>query len=211
MKHSNWTIFLVGAFVLILSLADVAATKLIMVGDTVAAGSVFLFAFLFIVRDMLHRLHGADFVRRLIWIAASLNILMALYLWVVTRFPAPEWFGLGSAWDDIFAFAPSIVTASIVAAVVSQLVNTAVYQRLWDRGASLAVRVAGSNLVSVPVDSAIFVTLAFFALPPLFGATPLEFGELVGRIVGGQTQIKLLMALALTPIIYLVPALSRRT
>lgn len=200
-----WTISLVGTFILALSLADLAATKFILIGSIVAPGGVFLFSVIFVVRDALHKLLGAEFVKQTIMVAAALNVLMALYFLMIARFPAPAFFGLAEPWDQIFALAPGIVIGSIIAAVSSQLVNTMIYQKIWDQGRPLWQRVIGSNLVSLPIDSILFVLFAFVLLPPLFGASPIELGAIVGRIVSGQTLIKLMIVIIMTPIVYLVP------
>jgi queuosine precursor transporter len=203
--RTTWLIALTGAFVLALSLADVAATKFILVGGVVAPGGIFLFSVIFVVRDMLHRVAGQEYVKRTILIAAGLNLLMGLYLWMIARFPSPAFYELAEPWARIFTLAPGIVLGSITAAVVSQLVNTWIYQRLWDRGAPLWWRVIGSNLVSLPVDSIIFTFLAFVILPPIFGGTPIALAAAIARIVGGQTLLKAIIMLVMTPFVYLTP------
>jgi uncharacterized integral membrane protein (TIGR00697 family) len=201
-----WTISLVGTFILALSLADLAATKFILIGSIVAPGGVFLFSVIFVVRDALHKLLGAEFVKQTILVAAALNLLMAVYFLMIARFPAPGFFDLADPWNAIFALAPGIVIGSIIAAVASQWVNTIIYQKIWETGRPLWQRVIGSNLVSLPVDSILFVLFAFVILPPLFGASAIELGAVIGRIISGQTLIKLLIVIVMTPIVYLVPS-----
>jgi uncharacterized integral membrane protein (TIGR00697 family) len=202
-----WTISLVGTFILALSLADLAATKFILIGSIVAPGGVFLFSVIFVVRDALHKLLGAEFVKQTILVAAALNLLMAVYFLMIARFPAPGFFAdRAEPWNAIFALAPGIVIGSIIAAVASQWVNTIVYQKIWETGRPLWQRVIGSNVLSLPVDSILFVLFAFVILPPLFGASAIELGAVVGRIISGQTLIKLLIVIAMTPIVYLVPS-----
>jgi uncharacterized integral membrane protein (TIGR00697 family) len=208
-RITTWTIALIGTFILALSLADIAATKFITIGNTVAPGGIFLFSVIFVVRDMLHRNIGAANTRRIIYIAAALNILMAAYFWWITTFNAPARMTNADAWNQIFALAPAIVLGSLIAEVVSQLVNTYAYQRLWDAGAPLWSRVIGSNMVSLPIDSILFATLAFAVFPTLFGATPLPIDALLGRIISGQIIIKAIIMLAMTPLVYLTPATAQ--
>ena len=198
-------IALVGTFVLSLSLADLAATKFIVVGSTVAPGGIFLFAVIFVVRDMLHKLMGADFVKKTILVAAVLNVGMGLYFYWITRFPSPAFRPAGE-WDTIFALAPAIVIGSIIAAVASQWVNTVIYDRLWARGLPQWGRVVGSNSVSLPIDSILFTGFAFMILPPLFGAEGIDLASAATRVASGQTVWKAVIMLAMTPLIYLIPA-----
>lgn len=202
---SSWVIALTATFVLTLALADLAATKFVSVLGVAAPGGVFLFSILFVVRDALHKVAGADYVRRTIWIAAALNVGMALYFAMVARMAPAPFFDLDGPWRAIFLLAPAIVVGSIVAAIVSQLVNTWAYDRLWRRGSPLWWRTIGSNLVSLPVDSVLFVVLAFVVLPPVFGADAIPMDSVVGRIVSGQVLIKLATVLVLTPLVYVTP------
>lgn len=215
MRHTTtWAIALTGAFILALSLADLAATKLITIGNVVAPGGIFLFSIIFVVRDMLHRLLGAEYVKRTILIAAALNVFMAAYFFWITTFPAPAFFALAEPWNAIFAFAPGIAIGSIIAAVVSQWVNTIVYEAMWRRDVPLWGRVIASNAVSLPIDSILFTVLAFVAIPPLFGGTPMDLGTVIARVASGQIIIKAIVMLIMTPLVYLVPAAahpSRRT
>jgi len=203
--RTTWLIALTGTFILTLSLADLAATKFILIGGVVAPGGVFLFSIIFVVRDMLHKIAGQAYVRRTILVAAVLNLFVAAYFYFIAQMPAPDFFQLAEPWDAIFALAPAIVLASITAAVLSQLLNTYVYQRLWDAGRPQWARVVGSNLASLPVDSVLFTALAFVILPPAFGADPIALGDAVVRVASGQTLIKLIIVLAMTPMVYLVP------
>lgn len=203
--RTTLTILLTGAFVLSLSLADLAATKFVVFAGVVAPGGTFLFAVIFVVRDMLHKIAGKAYVQKTIAIAAGLNVLMGLYFLWIARLPAPDFFALAEPWATIFSLAPAIVVGSITAAVVSQLVNTAVYQRLWDAGRPQWTRVVGSNLVSLPIDSVIFTGLAFVVLPPLLGAEGISLTDAALRVASGQTVLKAVIMLVMTPLIYLIP------
>jgi uncharacterized integral membrane protein (TIGR00697 family) len=167
---------------------------------------VFLFAVIFVVRDMLHKTAGATYVRQTIAVAAVLNVAVAIYFYWIAGLPAPGFYDLAEPWSAIFSLAPAIVTASIIAAVVSQLVNTSVYQWLWNSGRPQWARSIGSNLVSLPVDSVLFTGLAFVVLPPLLGASSISLADAMLRVASGQTLIKLVIMLAMTPLLYLVPA-----
>lgn len=200
-----WLIALTGAFVLALAVADIAATKFVIIAGIVTPAGSILFSVIFVVRDALHRLAGSRYVQLTILIAAGLNLLMAAFFWWLTKLPAPDFFTLAEPWNLIFALAPGIVIGSVVAATISQLVNTWVFQRLWDRGNPLWWRVIGSNLVSLPIDSIIFTTLAFVILPPLFGAQPIDIATAALRVASGQTIFKFIIMLMMTPLVYLVP------
>ena len=206
----TWLITLTAAFTVTLCLADVAATKLITIGNVILPGGTFLFAAIFVIRDMLHRHAGATYVRKTIWIAATLNLGVAAYLYAITRLPAPDFYPHAQAWNAIFALAPSIVLASITAAIIGQLVNTSLYQRAADANWPLWARSVSSNAISLPLDGLVFSALAFTLLPPVFGADAIPLSTSVAFVAAGQTLWKAATAAMLTPLLYLVPERGTR-
>jgi len=126
------------------------------------------------------------------------NLFMAGLFWLVARLPAVA--GVGPQTDSFGAvLAPvwRIVLASIVAEVVSELLDTEAYG-LWERrfGARLQWgRVLASNAVAIPVDSALFVFIAF--------AGVLSAGN-VGETFVSNVVVKGVVTLISIPWIYLV-------
>ena len=203
-KTLAWVIGLAATFILTLTVADFAAVKFLDLGWVMTPAGSLLFAVVFVSRDMLHKIAGAAVVRQVILIGIALNILVALFMYIMTMLPAPG-FRPSDAFDKVFAMAPAIVLGSVVAALISQWVNTWVYQRLWDRGMGSWARTIWSNVVSLPVDAIFFTILAFVLFPPLFGATGIELGAAAARIASGQTLFKLAIILVLTPLVSLSP------
>lgn len=77
-----------------------------------------------------------------------------------------------------------IVLASSLAIILSETADTEIYQRLMSR--RWVVRVAGSNAVSVPLDSLSFNLVAFagvFAMPVI---ASIVFGEIVAKSITGS-------------------------
>lgn len=203
-KTLAWVIGLAAAFILTMTVADFAAVKFLDLGWVMTPAGSLLFAFVFVTRDMLHKLVGGAMVKRVILIAIALNVLTALFMWAMTLLPAPG-FRPSDAFDAVFRMAPAIVAGSIVAGLISQWVNTWAYQWLWDRGHSTWSRTIWSNVISLPVDAIFFTILAFVLFPPLFGGNALELGAAAARIASGQTLFKLAIILALTPLVSLSP------
>jgi uncharacterized PurR-regulated membrane protein YhhQ (DUF165 family) len=105
-------------------------------------GTLF-FAFTFTFRDRVHRLTGSrPFVYRMIAATAIANIIAA---WA-TNTPA------------------RFIVASFVAILIAESADTEVFQALRSR--SWITRVLSSNAVSVPLDTAVFVAIAFIGSLP---------------------------------------------
>ncbi|MEB3290555.1 MAG: queuosine precursor transporter, partial [Leptolyngbya sp.] len=197
-KRLIWTIILLtGGYIFAQLVADVAATRLIQVGPFAVPAGTMIFAVTFTLRDVIHKRLGKEWAQAAIWLAAAFNLGMALYLWAMANLPAPDFYPFTEAWSAIFSFVPAIVLASIAAELVAELIDTEVYHWWRSRYAHRPqwTRVLASNVVSLPVDSVLFATLAFVILPPLFGSQGLALAALP-PIIAGQIVLKGLVTVA---------------
>ena len=199
-----WIIGLAATLIMAMTVADFAAAKFLDFGWVVTPAGALLFAVVFVVRDMLHKLAGAAVVQRVILIGVVLNLLIAAFMYAMTFIPAPE-FRPSVHFDAVWKMSLGIVIGSEIATIVSQWVNTVVYQNLWERDWGSWTRTFVSNLVSLPVDAVLFVLFAFVFIPPLLGGDPMEINKAISRIVSGSTLFKLAVILALTPLVSLAP------
>ena len=199
-------VLLIGTYVMAQAIADVGATKLVEIGGIVMPGGTFIFALTFTLRDMIHKRLGREWARTAVFAAAGLNVLLAVYLFIISRLPSPDFFALGEAWSAIFAIVPAITIGSIVAELCSELTDTEVYH-FWKTRFPRAPqwsRVVASNFVSLPIDSIVFTALAFVLLPPLFGAESMPLSQAITRIASGQILYKAAVTVVSLPLIYTV-------
>ena len=203
-KTLSWVVGLSAALIMAMTVADFAAAKFLDFGWVVTPAGALLFAVVFVVRDMLHKLAGAAVVQRVILIGVVLNLLIAAFMYAMTFIPAPE-FRPSVHFDAVWKMSLGIVIGSEIATIASQWVNTVVYQNLWERDWGSWTRTFVSNLVSLPVDAVLFVLFAFVFIPPLLGGDPMEINKAISRIVSGSTLFKLAVILALTPLVSLAP------
>ena len=199
-----WIIGLSATLIMAMTVADFAAAKFLDFGWVVTPAGALLFAVVFVVRDMLHKLAGAAVVQRVILIGVVLNLLIAAFMYAMTFIPAPE-FRPSVHVDAVWKMSLGIVIGSEIATIASQWVNTVVYQKLWERDWGSWTRTFVSNLVSLPVDAVLFVLFAFVFIPPLLGGDAMEINKAISRIVSGSTLFKLAVILALTPLVSLAP------
>lgn len=203
-KTLYWIIGLSATLIMTMTVADFAAAKFLDFGWVVTPAGALLFAVVFVVRDMLHKLAGAAITQRVILIGVVLNLLIAGFMYLMTFIPAPA-FRPSVNFDAVWKLSLGIVIGSEIATVVSQWVNTVVYQYLWDRDWGSWSRTFVSNLASLPVDAVLFVMFAFVFIPPLLGGNAMEIDKAITRIVSGSTLFKLAVILALTPLVSLAP------
>ena len=205
-KKAIWTVvLLVGGYVICQAIADIGATKIVQIGSVTIPAGTFIFTITFTLRDMIHKRLGKEWARACIVAAGIFNVLMAGYLALMAKLPAPVFFGLSESWSAIFALVPSITVASITAEIVSELIDTEVYHLWKTKMASWPQwsRVLVSNAVSLPIDSFIFGSLAFTVLPLVFGGESLPLTVALG-LIGGQIIWKAIVTVVSLPGIYLV-------
>ncbi len=148
---------------------NIAATKVTYFGSLVMDAG-FIYSLTFTWRDLIHKQLGKNAAITTIWLSAAINLIAAIYFQMVVLMPAePSWVAAGgqAAWEFLFSLQFRIVLASIITALIAELVDTQVYH-LWTRGIGLNgpqwTRVFASNSISIPVDSVLFPLIAFYGI-----------------------------------------------
>ena len=177
-------------------LSDISSLKIIsLFGLSMDAGTL-IYPITFTLRDLVHKVAGLKVARLLIFLAAGINLFMAGLFWLVAILPPDPSVGLQAEFGLVLSPVFRITLASIIAEVVAELIDGQIYESWvkkfgprWQWG-----RVLASNLVSVPVDSLIFASVAFLGPP---------FPVLIA-IFASNVFLKLLVAVLSMPAIYLV-------
>jgi uncharacterized integral membrane protein (TIGR00697 family) len=191
-------VLIVSAYVAAQMLANVASVKIGVVAGLAVDMGTFIYPVTFTLRDLAHKALGKAATRALILAAGGVNLLMAVYLMWAAAVPSDPSWGLGEAFSAVLGPMWRIVTASILAQVLSELADTEVYS--WFVRTITArfqwLRVLVSNSVSVPVDNLVFALGAFaFALP----------WGVVWEIFAFNMLVKYGLTLLSLPLIYLAP------
>jgi uncharacterized integral membrane protein (TIGR00697 family) len=184
-------------------LSDIASLQIIVfMGLSMDAGTL-IYPITFTLRDLAHKALGLKGVRVLIISAAVINLFMAGFFWLVAQMQPDTAAGSSDLWGRVLSPVWRITLASIAAEVVSELLDTETY-RLWVERITHRyqwLRVLVSNAVSIPVDSFIFVSLAFYGAMPLVSVVAIFWSNII--IKGAVTLLSL-------PMIYLVKERSER-
>jgi uncharacterized integral membrane protein (TIGR00697 family) len=191
-------VIVVAAYIAAQMLADIASLKIGMVAGYAVDMGTFIYPVTFTLRDLVHKVLGRENARLLIMLAAAINLLMALYLMWAASVPSdPQW-GLGAAFSAILAPVWRIVLASIVAEMISELLDTEAYHWYvtYVTRRFQWLRVLVSNSISVPIDNIIFAVGAFGWILPW---------SIVWQIFLFNLAVKYAVTLASLPLIYLAP------
>jgi len=168
---------------------------------------VLLWPLEFVMTDIVNEYYGPKAVRRISWTAVILiSYAFLMYFLTIHIPPADVWIqgsqkqgvpNLQDAYGAIFGQSNLIIVGSIVAFLVSQIVDVTVFHQIKKRTGHkhLWLRATGSTLVSQLVDSYIVLFIAFSMYYP--------WQQILA--IGMMNYIyKASMALILTPVIYLV-------
>ena len=190
---------LAAAYVAAQMMADIASLRIIELFGLSVDGGTLIYPFTFTLRDMVHKVAGPKVARTLIFVAAGINVLMALLFRVVSVLPADMAVGAQAQFGDVLSPVFRIVLASIVAEVISELIDTDIYTRWVRRFGETKQwgRVLASNSVAIPIDSVLFSLIAFAGVLP---------ADAVTEIIVANIVVKGLVTFASIPWIYAVKA-----
>jgi hypothetical protein len=190
-------IIIISTYIAAQLLSDIASLKITLIAGFSMDAGTFLYPLTFTIRDLVHKRLGRMAARTVIVLTAAINLFMALFFQFTAWLPQDPAWGLGKEFTTVLGPVWRIVTASIVAEVVSELLDTEVYQFWQDRITQKYqwMRVLSSNLISIPVDSLIFCWGAFgLALPH----------AVVWSIFFANVIVKALVTLISLPSIYFI-------
>jgi hypothetical protein len=128
---------------------------------------------------------------------AQLAFLVFSYL-VVNAAGAP-FFANQAAFETVFGMVPRLAAAGLVAFLVSEFLDANLFQWLkhLTGGKHLWMRNGFSSLPAMAIDSAVFVTLAFWGVMPIW------------PLIVGLTVTKWLVGIVDIPIMYVSRAIAR--
>jgi len=170
---------------------------------------VLLWPLEFIMTDIINEYYGPKAVRRISIIAVCLiSYAFLMYYMAIGIPPADFWIGSGKkngiddmqvAFSGVFGQGMRIIVGSIVAFLVSQIVDVTVFHKIKKRTGEKYVwlRATGSTLVSQLVDSYIVLFIAFSGV--------FTWQQILAIGIMNYTY-KFLIAIILTPTLYLIEA-----
>ncbi len=216
---SNSPRALLGIYILFLTLAQFFAAKISIfdfgIFELIAPAGVIVFPFTLQVTDMVNEKFGRKAVYEMIWIAFLSQVLMVILLILANIPPAAS-----PDTDPLTAFAivPTITIASWISFIISERFDAWVYDKikLWISDKTqegkewwkyLWIRNVFSDILSLGLDTFLFIPLAFYILPSIFnvlgGSEFVMDIDLLITITQGQLIMKWIYGLIDTPYMYL--------
>lgn len=201
-------LILSGIFITNAVLAELIGGKLIRVGPAVFSLGVTIWPVVFVTTDLINEYFGRNGVKNLSLFTAALVAYVFLVLFIGMTIPAVNFSPVkDDAFANVFGQSMWIIVGSLIAFLISQLVDVLVFWAVRERtqGKWLWARATGSTAVSQLVDTFIIMGVAFY-LPSVLKLVPpdrrITFDEYLLTSTSNYSY-KLAIAVAMTPAIYL--------
>ena len=176
---------------------------------------VLLWPIVFILTDIINEYYGKKGVQFLTNITVGLlAYAFLMYTLAIKLVPADWWIGskestgianMQVAFTQIFGQGIAIIAGSLVAFLLGQIIDVVVFHRIKKITGEkyIWLRSTGSTLISQFIDSFVVLFLAFYLIPKYTSGQAWSL-KLVLSICVGNYIYKFLIAVLLTPVIYIV-------
>ena len=215
-KGQRLFVILVGLFIAFLFMAELTGGKLFQIPFGFFGIDVFTmtlgvipFPLTFIITDILNEYYGRKGVRFATLLGMVGLIFAYLIILIDLRIPAASFSPVtDEAFQNVFANSGAIIFASMIAYLIGQLIDMQVFHYLRRRtgGRHIWLRATGSTVVSQLIDSFVVIWIAFGSG---IGTQKLPLDQ-VASISLTNFVYKLIVAIVITPLIYLAHGLIDR-
>lgn len=191
-RASHVYVLLAAMFIGALVTANLVASKIILVAGLVVPAGVLAYSITFAMTDVICEVWG----KRATQAVVNAGFLALILSWglvaLAIQMPGAPFWSDQDAYASVLGSAHRIILASLIAYAISQTLDVWGFQRLKEMtgGRMLWMRNNLATMVSQTVDSAVFVTIAFYGEAPVL------------PIIAGQLVVKYVIALVDTPVVY---------
>jgi hypothetical protein len=168
MRNFKYYDIILGLFVAVLLISNVASAKILKLGPFTFDGGTILFPISYIFGDILTEVYGYRRSRRVIWTGFLASLLMSITFIVVGALPPARDWGNQEAYQKILGLTPRIVMASLIAYFAGEFSNSYVLakMKIATGGRWLWSRTISSTMVGQAADTVIFCLIAFSGVIP---------------------------------------------
>ena len=192
------------AFTTVLLVANIVAGKIFSIGDWSMSAGIIAYPLTFLLTDTIAEVYGRKATTRVVWFGFACSLLMTLLIYIVKVLPvAADSIVNQASYDNVLGNVPRIVFASMVAYLVAQNHDVFAFH-FWRRktnGRHLWFRNNASTAVSQLMDTALFVSIAFWGILPA--------GVLLSIFVV-EYIVKILFSIVDTPLVYALVGIVRK-
>ena len=183
--------YLAGIFFACMITSNILATRTMEISFIALPCSILTFPILFIVNDILSEIYGYKLTKDVIYLGFIINLVAVVLYQVAMIFPSNS--PNAPAFAALLSTTPRLFVAGLISYMASNLLNSKILVKLKEKYHNLLfVRVVGSTVIGVTVDSVIFILVSFYGVLP---------NELVVTMICCQIVFKVLYELIFYPVI----------
>lgn len=199
-------LILAGIFITNAIVAELIGGKLISIFGVPMSLGILPWPIVFITTDLINEYFGKAGVRKLTLLTSILIAYAFVILFFAIKIPSTGISSISTEqFKTVFGQSQLIIIGSITAFLVSQLIDSGIFHFVKNKTGNkmLWLRSTGSTVVSQLIDSFIVLGIAFY-LPGI-----MDFKTFIISGITGYS-VKLLIAIMMTPIIYIAHSLIDR-
>jgi uncharacterized integral membrane protein (TIGR00697 family) len=184
-------------FVSCLLLANILASKIVVIGGLILPAAIILYPLTFLFTDVVAEIEGQASARNLVITGFYMSVVMVIVIFIGRLLPPAPFWQHQEAYELILGSTPRIVMASMIAYIISQNHDVWAFQ-WWKRktgGKYLWLRNNLSTIASQFIDSILFIGIAFGGTYPI---------KTIGVMIVSQYLVKVGIAFLDTPFCYLL-------
>lgn len=202
-------VYLCAVFLTALLIGDTIGSKLFTVDipfgfttlpATLSVGAIW-FPITFLLTDTINEFYGSAGARFVTFVGFFMAIVAFIFIYVARLIPAADFSPVKqAAFNNVLGNANRVFVASLIAYLVGQLVDIAIFQsaKRLTQSRHIWLRSTGSTLISQLIDTVIVTLVAFYGQIP---------NDRLRQTAATSYVVKVMLAIGLTPVIYALHAL----
>jgi len=193
-RHFQVYAILLSLIICGLASATVTATKVVHLGLNFPFSNIVFSIFTYPIVDCICELWGKKTAQQTVWLALASQLLLVFLLQLAINAPYASFWTHQSEFTSILATSSKVVSASLLAFLLSQILDIFIYQKIKNKtqGKYLWIRSNLSTIIGQIIDSSIFVSIVFFA------------SDHKAEILMGSICVKIIISVLMTPVVYLI-------
>lgn len=178
----------------------ITAQKIVYLGMNFPFSNLVISILTYPIIDSICELWGKPAARLAVYLSLLSQILFAIIIYFSIITPHASFWDKQSEYQLILATGIKILIASLLAFLVSQILDIILYQKLKElcQGKKLWLRANLATYLGQTIDTVIFVNIVFAGINQKM------------HIIAGALIVKLLLSVLMTPVIYLIVYLVKK-
>lgn len=196
-QHEIRFMYLATMFVALLVIANIVSTKVVDLWGWILPAAVIGYPFTYLLTDAISELYGERRARQVVYAGFFANLLMLVFIQAAISLPPAAVWPHQEAYETILSSSYRIVAASLISYFIAQLTDVKLFHAIRRRTGEkhFWLRKNVSTATSQLLDTAIFITIAFYGTVPL---------SVLFQMILFQYIVKTAIAVIDTPISYLL-------